>query len=62
MSPLYGSFELNEGLTGDSIAAIIDATLAEYHLHVHVHCSIKVREQEYDGASNMSGDTRVMQQ
>ena len=60
MSPLYGSFEYNEGLTVDSIAAIVDAALAEYHLHVH--CSIKVREQEYGGASNMSGDTRVMQQ
>ena len=44
------------------LPAIIHATLAEYHLHVHVHCSIKVREQEYDGASNMSGGTRVMQQ
>ena len=45
-----GFFELNEGVTGEAIAALIESVLAECHLD-----SIKMRGQAYDSASSMSG-------
>ena len=41
-----GFFELDEGVTGESIAAIIETPLAECHLDPS-----KMRGQAYDGAS-----------
>ena len=45
-----GYFELEEGVTGRTIAATIETALAECHLD-----PTKRRVQAYDGASNMSG-------
>ena len=45
-----GFFELDEGVTGESIAAIVETALAECHLDPS-----KMRGQAYDGISNMSG-------
>ena len=43
-------FEFHEGITGRSIASVIETALATCHLD-----ATKMRGQAYDGASNMSG-------
>jgi len=48
-----GYFELDEGVTGEAIANIIEKAIADCNLD-----PFKIRGQAYDGASNMSGQHR----
>ena len=52
-----GFIELVSGVTGEAIAAVIEAVLVECHLD-----PTHIRGQAFDGASNMSGRYRVVQQ
>ena len=45
-----GFFELNEGVSGEAIAATVEKALIECHLDPNT-----MRGQAYDGAGNMCG-------